>query len=178
MTPLDEFKSRVSVMPGKPSVLLTGAKVWDGSHNPDHSLHAPNANWVGTDIEDGDTVGIVADLQRIHEVTDQKFDAIFSPATLEHIERPWVAMYAMSQVLRSGGVLFLHTHQTFPLHGYPHDYFRFSTAALRTLCFDAGLNVVSCEYDNPCSITPPPSVQVWNPVAESFLNVTVCAVKI
>lgn len=177
MTPLDEFKKRVNGMPGNPTVLLTGAKEWADSFNPEHANHSPNATWIGTDIEAGKGVEIVADLQRIHEVTDRRFDAVFSPATLEHIERPWVAMHSMGQVLKPGGIFYLHTHQTFPIHGYPSDYFRFSTEALRTMCFDSGLDVVSCEYDSPCTITPSPSIPVWNTVAESFLNVTVCAVK-
>lgn len=178
MNPLSEFKSRVGNMEGKPSVLLTGAKPWEGSQHPDHSLKVPNAEWIGTDIEPGEGVDIVADLQRIHEVTDRRFDAVFSPATLEHIERPWVAIHAMREVLKPGGVLYLQTHQTFPLHGYPNDYFRFSIEALKTMCFDSRLEVVASGYDGPCVITPTPAIPVWNPAAESFLNVTVCAVRI
>ena len=181
MSILNTFQCKLADMQSsgiaEPLVLLTGAKVWPGSVNPSYRNHVPYAKWMTTDIESGDGVDIVADLQRIHEATDLKFDAIFSPATLEHIERPWTAMYAMSQILKPGGVLFLHTHQTFPIHGYPSDYFRFSTSALRTLCFDAGLEVIACEYDSPCTITPSVDVPVWNNVAESFLNVCVCAVK-
>lgn len=178
MEPLEAFKLKLAERQGqdRQSVLLTGAKVWEGSVNPDHSQHYPSADWIGTDIEGGNGVDIVADLQRIDEC-GRTFDAVFSPATLEHIERPWVAVIAMGRVLKPGGVLFIHTHQTFPLHGYPFDFFRFSTSALRTLCFDAGLEVVEAGYDNPCTIVPPSSVAVWNRHAESYLNVSVCAVK-
>lgn len=176
MTPLDRFKIQMAnVTPCR--ILLTGAKVWEGSVNPDHSAHVAHAEWIGTDIEAGGGVAIVSDLCRIHEATDERFDAVFSPATLEHIERPWVAMHAIGQVLKPGGTLYLHTHQTFPLHGYPSDHFRFSTEALRTMCYDSGLAVLDAGYDNPCTITPPPGVAVWNTVAESYLNVTICAVK-
>lgn len=177
MTPLDEFKRRMATV-GSPQVLLTGAKAWDGSQCPDHTRHVPHGEWIRSDIEGGEGVDFVADLQTIDQTWGGRlFDAIFSPATLEHIERPWVAMIAMGRILSPGGVLYLHTHQTFPLHGYPSDYFRFSEQAIRTMCFDAGLDVVACGYDSPCTITPPPSVEVWNTIAESYLNVTVCAVK-
>jgi len=173
--PLQYFRELTAQM-DRPRILLTGAKVWPGSINPDHSQHAPNGEWIGTDIEGGEGVSIVSDLQTIHE-TGEQFDAAFSPATLEHIERPWVAMWSMTQVVRPGGVVYVHTHQTFPVHGYPSDYFRFSTSAMRTLCFDAGLDVLACEYDNPCTIVPPPGLAGWNYVAEAWLNVNTCAIR-
>lgn len=174
--PLDEFKRRLeNVKPCR--ILCTGAKVWDGSVNPDHSRHVAHAEWVGTDIEGGDGVDIKCDLQRIDRDQDERFDGVFSPATLEHIERPWVAVIAMANVLKPGGILYIQTHQTFPIHGYPSDYFRFSEEAMKTMCYDAGLETVSSGYDGPCTITPPPSCKVWNTLAQAYLNVTICAVK-
>jgi hypothetical protein len=174
--PLDEFKSRLTAV-NPCRILYTGAKVWEGSVNLDHSRHVANAEWIGTDIEEGEGVEITCDLQRIDIDQDEKFNGIFSPATLEHIERPWVAVVAMANALKSGGVLFIQTHQTFPIHGYPSDHFRFSTEAMKTMCYDAGLKTVSVGYDSPCTITPPPSCTVWNTLAESYLNVSICAVK-
>lgn len=159
-----------------PTALLCGAKSWEGSTDRDHRSHCAAATWTTTDIAAGAEVDIVADLQTMWQTYSEKFDGIFCPAVLEHIERPWVAMYSMGQLLAAGGVLFIQTHQTFPLHGYPDDFYRFSTAALRSLCFDAGLTVLACEYDEPCSIVPA-GERVWNPIAKSFLNVSVCAVK-
>lgn len=174
-SPLNVWKTHIEANSPQGRILLTGAHVWEGSVNPDHAKHARHAQWITTDIE-GSDVDIRADLHVIDQHVGE-LDGIFSPATLEHIERPWVAMIAMGRALKPGGALFLHTHQTFPLHGYPHDYYRFSTEALKSLCFDAGLEVVSAGYDNACSIVPPASVEVWNDIAESYLNVNVCAVK-
>lgn len=173
--PLQHFRNAVAQME-RPRILLTGAKPWEGSAVFDYSQYAPHGDWIGTDIEAGPGVAIVADLQRINE-TGEQFDAIFSPSTLEHIERPWVAMWSMAQVLKPGGIICIHTHQTYPVHGYPQDYFRFSTNAMRTLCFDAGLEVIECEYDNPAVIVPPPGITGWNCVAEAWLNVNTCARK-
>ena len=37
------------------------------------------------------------------------------------------------KALKVGGLIYIQTHQSFPLHGYPHDYFRFSREALASL---------------------------------------------
>src|SRR5262249_45205926 len=37
------------------------------------------------------------------------------------------------KVLKTGGLLFVQTYQTFPLHAYPFDYVRFSQEALSGL---------------------------------------------
>lgn len=176
MSPLDTFRHLMQALP-KPVILATGTHRWAGSPIEDHSVHAPHGHWLGTDIDGGPGVDIVCDLQRLHERTKKKFHGVFSPSTLEHIERPWTAVYAMAQVLHPGGVLFIQTHQTFPLHGYPHDYFRFSKEALHTMVWDAGLTTIASGYDYPCVITPPTAITRWNNQAAAFLNVAICAQK-
>jgi SAM-dependent methyltransferase len=177
---LDEWKLQTARMRfddppvERPTVLLCGAKAWPGSAQPDHTRHFPAATWVTTDLFGGDGVQIVGDLHSLHLVTGQRFDGVFCPAVLEHVERPWVAMYSMGQLLRPGGLLFVQTHQTFPLHGYPSDHFRFSTAAMRTMAHDAGLETLACDYDGPCTITPLGDA-VWNELGKAYLNVCICA---
>ena len=173
-TPLNAWKRLMAGCTGR--TLLTGAKPWEGSVNPDYTSHCPTAEWLRTDIEHDPSLDIVCDLHVIQQHVIQ-LAGIYSPVTLEHVERPWVAMSAMSQALASGGVLFVSTHQTFPLHGYPSDYYRFSDMALQSLATDAGLQVVEVAYDNPCTIVPSDSVDVWNTIAESYLGVSICAVK-
>ena len=175
-SPFDIWKCRLNEKADPISILLCGAKVWENSYQTDHRKHVPRAEWTTTDIFAGPEVDIVGDLQSLWQTCSKKFDGIFCPAVLEHIERPWTAVYSMSQMLKPFGVLHIQTHQTFPLHGYPHDYFRFSQQALQVLCHDAGLEVVASGYDGPCTITPV-SCPIWNPVAEAFLNVTICAMK-
>jgi len=176
--PVDEFKRVMSTIES-PKILLTGAKVWEGSVQPNHQLHVPHAQWITTDIEKGEGVDQVFDLQTIPKSFSNYFNGIYSQATLEHIERPWLAIHEMARSLKAGGVLCIGTHQTFPLHGYPNDYFRFSTEALSVMCKDSGLNVLCTAYDGPCTITPdsPESVLVWNKIATSFLGVSICAQK-
>jgi hypothetical protein len=124
--------------------------------------------------EDAD-VQIVSDLETIDQTTNLKFDGIFCTATLEHVKHPWVALKAMFNVMKEDGLLFIDTHHTFPIHGYPHDYFRFSTEALKSMAIDAGFKVLLKEYQFPCKIIPPREVTRWNTVAESYLNTNICA---
>jgi hypothetical protein len=150
-----------------PTILVTGAKHWEGSPVDNHSANAPHGKWIGTDIYSGDGVDIVLDLCNIG-LSGSRFHGIFSPSTLEHVNRPWLAVNSMAKALLPNGHLFMQTHQTFPLHGYPHDYFRFSTEALHIMAVDAG-------YEYPCTIIPPPEITRWNAVAPSHLNVCMFA---
>lgn len=166
-----------------PKILATGAYESPRSQQPSlrYKAYVPNAEWVGTDISAGRNVDVVADLHRIDLDCIglvRSFDGIYSESTLEHLERPWVAVIAMGKLLKRGGALFLMTHQTFPLHGYPDDFYRFSTRALETMVWDAGLKLVKSTYSYPCRIEPPPeALSNWNPMAEAYLNVCCCAVK-
>lgn len=157
-----------------PSALICGAKKWEGSVQFDHSVNAPNAKWTTTDVEAGDGVDLVMDLELGYP---REFDGIFCPSILEHVRRPWRAIHTMRDMLAKGGLLYVSTHQSFPLHYYPQDYFRFSREALIGMAWDAGLNVLACTYLRPCRIIPPPEVSVWNPAAEAFLDVCMCAVR-
>lgn len=175
-SPLDQWKLGMAQVAHTPTILLCGAKQWPGSQQKDHRVHCLRAQWTATDIEAGPGVDLAFDLQTMWEWCERKWDGIFCPSVLEHIQRPWTAIHSMTQMLNPGGLLYIQTHQTFPLHGYPDDYFRFSTQALETMTTDSGLVTVLSSYENPCTITPSDEM-VWNPIATAWLNVTICARK-
>jgi SAM-dependent methyltransferase len=131
----------------------------------------PGCDLVRTDITDGPGVDIPADAHDLAPFADDEFDAVISRSVYEHLARPWIATHAIARVLKPGGLVYIDTHQTFPLHGYPDDYFRFSTDAMRVLLNDAGLEVVDADYALPCVIVQPPEVEVWNELAPSYLHV-------
>ena len=113
----------------------------------------PTSRYIGCDFEDGEDVDIVADAHSLSQTfPPDSFDMVLTIATYEHLSRPWVATNEIAKLLKSGGWLYIRTHQTFPLHGYPEDYFRFSTEALSVLCEDAGLRVVQTTYGYPVSL--------------------------
>jgi hypothetical protein len=117
-----------------------------------HRDWIPHAReFLGTDVEDGPDVDIVADLHRLSEVVgEERFDVILSASTFEHLKYPTLAAHEIMKSLKVGGVLFVQTHQSFPLHAYPSDYFRFSRHALASLFgTEMGFRVVATDHDFP-----------------------------
>jgi hypothetical protein len=112
------------------------------------------AEFLGTDIEAGADVNIVADLHTLSDVVGaERFDVILSCSTFEHLKYPTLAAHELMKALKVGGLLYLQTHQSFPLHGYPNDYFRFSQDALASLFgTQMGFEVVATNYDFPARI--------------------------
>ncbi len=135
-----------------PSVLELGTLQSVPGRSTLHRDWVPHASeFLGIDIEDGPDVDIVADLHRLTDVTgSERFDVILSASTFEHLKYPTLAAHELMKSLRVGGLLFVQTHQSFPLHGYPNDYFRFSQDALASLFGTSmGFEVIATNYDFP-----------------------------
>jgi SAM-dependent methyltransferase len=139
---------------------------------------------TGLDIQAGEHVDVVGDVHEAGKIfAPQQFDAIYSHSTFEHLRRPWVAAAELAKVTRPGGWIFCQTHQSFPLHHYPSDYFRFSTEALREIfSVEAGWRVLACEYLYPCKVIPLdnifPHARDWSFSAESWLCVACIAERV
>lgn len=168
-----------------PDVIEVGTLRWDPDFPTHHERWAPHGRWTKVDREAGTDVDIVADAHQLEQVLASEqgvwpdFDAYVACSVFEHLERPWVAMEAAAEVVRPGGLVYVQTHQTFPLHGYPQDFFRFSDRALAVLAEDAGLDVLHVGYMYRCIIVPPPEVTRWNTAddVEAWLNVELLARK-
>ena len=169
-------------------VLELGTLRWEKDRPTHHREWSPEAAWTLSDVEAGTDVDVVADahdLVRFRPMEGEagppfhveQFDAYVAVSVYEHLMRPWVAAEQAYSVLKPGGILYVATHQTFPLHGYPHDYFRFSREALEMIFEDAGMEILASGYAYPCRIEPPPEVTRWNraPDVEAYLNVEVFA---
>jgi SAM-dependent methyltransferase len=156
----------------RPRVLELGTKRSVEGRSTLHNEWVPNAgDYLGTDIESGEDVDIVADVHRLTQVTgEEQFDAIISCSTFEHLKYPHLAAHELLKALRVGGVLFIQTHQSFPLHAYPYDYFRFSREALAGLFgTQMGFRVVAADYEFPVKLYSPRSPGIVE--MPSFLNV-------
>jgi hypothetical protein len=123
------------------------------------------------DISTGADVDRVVDIHKLPIEWTNHFNAFVALAVWEHLERPWIAAHEVGRILAPGGICYIETHQTFPLHGYPQDYFRFSKEALALIFADAGLEVVDTGYLYPCKIVPPAEINAWDYACLSFLNV-------
>lgn len=162
-----------------PKVVELGTRRQEGQERTRHSVWVPHAEQhLGVDYQLGEDVDLVADIHELSRYLPRDhFDAVISCSTLEHVKYPWVAAVEIAKVLKIGGFVFVHTHQTFSLHPHPHDYWRFSTEGLETLFSRAiGFDILSCHYQHRCRIlTHQDPNQFFTP---SYLNVCLLAKKV
>lgn len=64
---------------------------------------------------------------------DGFFGLVIADQVLEHTTRPWVVAEEMQRVTRRGGLIHVEVPFSFPYHGAPYDFFRFTPSALRFL---------------------------------------------
>jgi SAM-dependent methyltransferase len=157
-----------------PVVLEVGTKRADPKVSTHRADWFPNARQhVMVDIELGLDVDVAGDLHRL-PFGSESFDVFMAPSIFEHVKRPWVCSAEIARVLRPGGIAYVQSHQSFPIHGYPSDYWRFTDGALRLLFEDAGLVTLDAGYEFPCSVVPGSTFRdEWNFSAEAFLNVDI-----
>jgi len=153
------------------------------THSRARFPHVARPDYVMVDRAAGTDVDVVADVHDLPECWTEKFDAVIAGAVFEHLERPWVAAREVSRIMAPNALCYIGTHQTFPLHGYPNDYFRFSKDALASLFEDAGLQVLRVTYLWRCWIVPPvqvldpAEVEAWNKTFPSYIGVSLVARK-
>lgn len=93
--------------------------------------------------------------------------AAFSISTFEHILMPWVVALELDKVMKPGGLVFIQSHQTWPVHEEPWGFWPCSLNGWRGL-FNAhtGFELVGAASDQPASIRP----LVPNPVTVSMAH--------
>lgn len=162
----------------QPTVVEIGTRRSDPSTSTHHGSWVPEEGvHVKVDAFSGLDVDVVADGEAL-PFASASIDGVICVSTLEHIPRPWRAVTSIARILRPGGQAYLASHQTFPLHGYPYDYFRFSLEAYQVMAEDAGMRVLASAYEFPAKIVPPKSVKRWNTAAPAWLNSSVVVEKL
>jgi SAM-dependent methyltransferase len=76
-------------------------------------------------------------------IADASVDAVVMFEVLEHLPDPSIAIREAHRVLVQGGTFLGSAPFVWPIHGDPHDYFRFSADALRNLLsiFDTATSI-------------------------------------
>ncbi len=143
------------------TVLELGARVVGSMTQGWRARFEPACRYVGSDIHPGPGIDAVGDVHALTGfVTPGSLDGLFSVAVLEHLAAPWVAAGEINRALKMGGETVHVTHQSWPVHETPNDFFRFSDQALRSLFGPAtGFKVVECGMAHPVSIMPPPHLR-------------------
>jgi SAM-dependent methyltransferase len=135
-------------------VLEVGARNRSGAVR--RGLIPPNLAYTGMDIMPGENVDVVGDAHELGSYfAPESFDAIFAMSTVEHLLMPWKFAIEANHVLKPGGLIMLTTHQSWPLHERPWDFWRFSDhswAALFNRC--TGFQILETAMGEPASIVP------------------------
>jgi SAM-dependent methyltransferase len=113
-------------------------------------------DYVGLDIVAGPNVDIVGDAHDLPASLESgTFGLVFSIAVFEHLAMPWKAALSINRVLCDGGLFFAGTHQTFPVHEAPWDFWRFSDRAWHSLFNRAtGFEILETAMGQPADIVP------------------------
>ncbi len=117
-------------------ILEVGSK--DYGNTPDFRSVFPDCEYVGVDMEEGKGVDLVLDLTLDFNLVDEKlngkrFKTVLCLSVLEHCKDPFKMCNNISQLLADNGVLFVSVPFSWRIHGYPSDYWRFTSDGIRIL---------------------------------------------
>jgi SAM-dependent methyltransferase len=116
----------------------------------------PQLRYTGLDLLPGPNVDVVGDAHELEKLFGrEQFVAAFSLSVFEHLAMPWKVALELNRVLTPGGLVFCSTHQTWPLHEEPWDFWRFSSYSWTTI-FNAatGFEIVEAVCGEPARIHP------------------------
>lgn len=119
-----------------------------------HMFHS-GIDYVGVDISEGPNVDVVADAHNLPDDLAESFDFAYSVSTFEHFLMPWKVALELNKVLRVGGMAYIQSHASWPIHDEPWDFFRFSKYAWVGLFnIYTGFEVVCANHNIKASIVP------------------------
>jgi SAM-dependent methyltransferase len=108
--------------------------------SPYHSLF-PNADYLRADFTGVDLDYVIGEKSKIDEA-DEVFDLILSTQVAEHVEDPHSYFAESYRLLKKGGRFICTTHGTYPDHGCPYDFQRWTADGLKRDITAAGFSVV------------------------------------
>ena len=143
------------------TVLELGARIVGSMTESWAARFGPGCRYLANDIHAAPGIDVVGDAHTLTaHVAPGSLDGVFSIAVLEHLAAPWRAAAEINRALKPGGETWHVTHQTWPVHETPNDFFRFSDQALRALFGPAaGFEVLDCAMAFPVAIVPPPAMR-------------------
>jgi len=116
----------------------------------------PNWDCTVLDIVEQDGVDVVCDAHIMSTCLEpESFDAVISVSVFEHILMPWKLCLEINRVIKPGGYVLVHTHQTIGMHDIPWDFWRFSDQAWNAL-FNrkTGFEIIETRMDTFSRIIP------------------------
>lgn len=117
------------VRPLQGATLITGSKVYKTRHDRRQNY----LNALGVDMLPGEGVDLVWNLEQRLPLSAGLFKHAECWSVLEHCKRPWLVANTVEQALVQGGTLHLTVPFVWRIHGFPDDYWRFTTSAIKEL---------------------------------------------
>lgn len=96
---------------------------------PYESLFKFVDKFVGFDIEKNERVDFVGYNWNL-PFSDNEFDALISTQVLEHTAKIAETVKEIRRVVKNGGLIYISVPLTFPEHGIPYDFYRFTRFGL------------------------------------------------
>jgi len=132
-----------------------------GSRNRSGTIRrdfVPSANWnyTGLDIISGENVDVIGDAHKLSKIfPKENFDAIMAFSVLEHLLMPWKFVVELNKIMRLGGIGLFTTHQCWPLHDKPWDFWRFSSTSWNALLNRrTGFEIIDTTMGEPSFVVP------------------------
>jgi SAM-dependent methyltransferase len=160
-----------------PRVIEIGTRRIDPERPTIKRAWAPHASeYTGVDYIEGIDVDVVCDAHALSKkFRRSSVDVVISTSTFEHIERPWIVAEEIGKVLRPGGRVFVQTVFSWPEHGAPYDYWRFTPEGLRVLFHPPLFDVIAAGFDQRATILSDSAPGLHEHV--SWLSVSILAEK-
>lgn len=93
----------------------------------------------------GDRLDYVLSTDGLVNEEDETFDLILSTQVLEHVPDTRLYLKECFRLLKHDGHLYITTHGTYPDHGCPHDYYRWTAEGLAKDIRATGFDVIRIE---------------------------------
>ncbi len=114
-----------------------------------------NANYFPTDIDGArdyrdksltrNGVALAKHCSVYHiDYLDNRFDGCLALSLFEHLEQPDKAIAEIRRVVKDNGLIVLMVPFSFPIHGYPADYWRWTVEGLKRFLGGHGAQVIDC----------------------------------
>lgn len=148
---LREFAARVvhGVAPEELSIADVGC-----GQKPFRGLFPSACRYVGVDLDPDAAADVRQDLGRPLPFLDGSVHGLILSEVLEHLRDPQAVLAEVARVLAPGGLAFVSTPFSFPVHGRPHDFQRFTEHYYRALPERLPLRLEQLEASNVVFSTP------------------------
>ena len=112
------------------------------------------AEYLGLDVMAGPNVDLVGDAHQLSKILPlEHFTHAFAISVWEHLLSPWKVSIELNAVLQVGAEVMIGTHQSWPVHDDPSDYWRYSQWAWKALFNeDTGFEIVESAMGIPGSV--------------------------